>query len=186
MIRRHWHGLFGLAVLLLGLSLAHQGWSLQQIVRETERLETIRNSSSNGTDVDSRVIDGSPRLQFAAANRLIRLDRVHAAEQALSTLIREQADTPLGHDARFNLANLYLRQAITAADAGESSTTFVELAKRGYRELLHREPNYWPARYNLERALRLAPETADNIDSESDPVKRVNVIVPDFESRDLP
>ena len=75
---------------------------------------------------------------------------------------------------------------MVATDDAGGSRTLVELAKQGYRELLRLEPDYWPARYNLEQALRLAPETVDSIDSASDPVKRVDVIVPDFENRDLP
>ncbi len=63
----------------------------------------------------------------------------------------------------------------------------VELAKQRYRDLLSEVPDHWPARYNLARALQLAPEGAERNDDERiDPVKSVNVIVPGFEKKDLP
>ena len=47
-----------------------------------------------------------------------------------------------------------------ALAAGDRSDTrpLVELAKQRYRDLLRAEPQEWDARYNLERALWLAPE----------------------------
>jgi len=63
----------------------------------------------------------------------------------------------------------------------------VELSKQRYRDLLSEEPYHWPARYNLERALRMAPEGTDRTDDgRVEPLKRVDVIVPGFEKQDLP
>jgi mxaK protein len=60
-------------------------------------------------------------------------------------------------------ANLLLRQAQALHDAQRRGQVlaWVELAKEGYRELLRRHPEDWPARYNLERAQRLLPDPQD-------------------------
>ena len=44
---------------------------------------------------------------------------------------------------------------------GSERTAMLELAKQRYRDLLRLRPGDWDARYNLERALRLAPEDSE-------------------------
>ena len=90
--------------------------------------------------------------------------------------------------AEYNLANAYLREALKIDEKTSSKTLpLVELAKQRYRNLLHYSPQHWNARYNLERALIMAPEVSNLRDGErADPVKSVNVIVPGFEKQDLP
>ena len=62
----------------------------------------------------------------------------------------------------FNLANLYLEQAVELerADEMQSSVSLVELAKQNYREILARDPHHWDARHNLSRALEMLPDIA--------------------------
>jgi len=90
--------------------------------------------------------------------------------------------------AQFNLANLYLRQALASGTITSSDTLpMVELAKQRYRDLLRVMPEHWPARYNLERALNMAPEGTDRVgDERIEPLKSVDVIVPGFEKKELP
>lgn len=88
-----------------------------------------------------------------------------AAEAALTRYGALQADTPLGQAARYNGANLLLRQGIAlraGAQPGQA-LALVELAKEGYREVLRLDADDWAARYNLERAQRLVadPEGED-------------------------
>ena len=83
-----------------------------------------------------------------------------AAQAALNRYGSLQGDTPLGLAARYNSANLLLRQGMklqAAAQPGQA-LAHIELAKESYRELLRHDPNDWPARYNLERAQRLVPD----------------------------
>lgn len=93
-------------------------------------------------------------LAIAAASE----DSYEAALHAYDAI----SQTP--HDAlrlviRYDLANLHLREALRVQDTElAKSKTFVELAKQNYRYVLEREPDHWPARYNLERALWLSPE----------------------------
>jgi mxaK protein len=96
-----------------------------------------------------------------------------------------QSDTVSRH-AQYNLGNMYLRQALaggTRADAGP----LVELAKQRYRDLLRAEPQDWDARYNLERALRVAPEEQESTAEENNqPVERRSVSLRGMTPGDLP
>ena len=49
------------------------------------------------------------------------------------------------------------------------SLPLLELAKQGYRDVLRDDPQQWDARYNLERALRLAPEAEEGDDGAAPP-----------------
>ena len=64
----------------------------------------------------------------------------------------------------------------------------VELAKQRYRDLLRADPGDWDARYNLERALWLAPEAQDVFGAETDdmPKELLRIKVPGLPPGDLP
>ena len=102
--------------------------------------------------------DAPPELRFAQAH-------AQAAEGADEAALRgyrglETLDSPLGRAARYNGANLLMRQA-AALQAGPEpgkSIALIELAKENYRDLLRADPQDWNARYNLERAQRLLPD----------------------------
>jgi len=74
-------------------------------------------------------------------------------------------------DIKFNLANLYFREALRLRDAGSKDLAMplIELAKQNYRDILRYDSGDWEAKYNLELALVLAPET-DPVD----PMDEVN------------
>ncbi len=109
--------------------------------------------------------DPRPRVAFAAA--------WHAAEQgdylgalAAYRRVAQADDAALRQAARYNSANLHLREALRLRSAGGAtgatqSLPLLELAKQGYRDVLRVDPQRWDAKYNLERALRLAPEGDD-------------------------
>jgi mxaK protein len=81
-------------------------------------------------------------------------------QEALSLYKDAAADPGVAVAALYNSGNLYLRDALELAAQGalQQSPQSVELAKQQYRQVLRRVPDHWPARYNLERALWLAPE----------------------------
>jgi mxaK protein len=62
----------------------------------------------------------------------------------------------------------------------------LETAKARYRELLRLEPGNWDARYNLERALRLAPEAQDTADDINDVKEQHNINVRGAAPEELP
>jgi mxaK protein len=102
-----------------------------------------------------------PELRFALAH-------VQAAsgadDLALNGYRALQSNPALGAAARFNSANLLLRQAIELRGGAQpgSAIALIELAKEQYRELLRQDPLHWNARYNLERAQRLLPDPQDS------------------------
>lgn len=106
--------------------------------------------------------DAPPELRFAQACAQAASG---AAEAALTRYGALHADTSVGQAARYNGANLLLRQGIAlraGAQPGQA-LALVELAKEGYREVLRHDADDWAARYNLERAQRLVadPEGED-------------------------
>ena len=104
-------------------------------------------------------------LRFAHAHALATSGADEAALNAYRAL---QDDSPLGHAARFNAANLLLRQAaaLRAGTQPGQAVVLIELAKESLRDVLRRDPQHWDARYNLERAQRLLPDPDDEDDDE--------------------
>jgi mxaK protein len=115
-------------------------------------------------------VDSPAELRFAQAQAL---GASGATDQAINRYGALSADTALGQAARYNAANLLLRQALDLHNqqrAGQA-LALVELAKESYRQVLRVDPENWPARYNLERAQRLLPDPeADAEDSNQAPL----------------
>ena len=102
-----------------------------------------------------------PELRFAQAHALAQAQAASAArESALNRYRALQSDARLGAAARFNSANLLVRQAIEvrASTQPGQAIALLELAKEYYRDVLREDPAQWDARYNLERAQRLLPD----------------------------
>ena len=125
--------------------------------RATQRNEAI--VAGHGVPSDTK--DLTPELRFvqAAAQAASGAD-----EAALNAYTALQSDASLGQAARYNSANVLLRQAIkvrAGAQPGQA-IALIELAKETLREVLRRDPTFWDARYNLERAQRLLPDAEES------------------------
>jgi mxaK protein len=106
------------------------------------------------------------RLAHAVALSKVDYDGALAAYKVIIQADRED----LRRIALYDLGNLHLHQALKAGLSDESqSLPLIELAKQSYRDLLRKDPNDWDARYNLERALRLAPEDEGDADEDTGP-----------------
>ena len=101
-----------------------------------------------------------PQARFAHAAALAASGAQEAALRQYGAL---QDDPAVGQAARYNGANLLMRQAIALRERSRpgQSLALVELAKEHYREVLRHDPDHWNARYNLERAQRLVPDPED-------------------------
>ena len=98
--------------------------------------------------------DAPVQVQFAQAYALAASG---AEEAALHRYRSLQDDSALGQSARYNSANLLMRQAIEVRNGIEpgKAIPLIELTKEIYRDVLRVDPQHWDARYNLERAQRL-------------------------------
>ena len=105
--------------------------------------------------------DAPAEARFASA---LALAAQGADEAALQRYRLLQDDSPLGRAARYNSANVLMRQAgvLRAGPQPGQAIALIELAKEMYRDVLRDDPGHWPARYNLERAQRLLPEPDDS------------------------
>ncbi|HEY8554577.1 MAG TPA: MxaK protein [Burkholderiales bacterium] len=143
---RRWRAL---ALLVLAAAGAVDGWNLVRIERWNRAI------------ADGSVVEARGRLpaeaQFAQA---YWLERRGAHQDALARYqaLERGAPAELAAAAQYNGANIYLRWALElrGEEGVPSALPLLELAKQSYRDLLRAHPRHWDARYNLERALRLA------------------------------
>jgi mxaK protein len=113
---------------------ADSGSSLQLLLAQAEKLRQV-----------GKTTEALGALRDVEAKTLGRSDSLALQAQA---------------DAKFNSANIYLRQAIEYSAQGDKAKALppAELAKGLYRDVLRQAPQAWDARYNLERALAIVPE----------------------------
>lgn len=184
MRRRTVHLLFATAALAFGALAAGEALQLRQAIRVSQAVASA-NANANANAAASDV----PEARLAQANALARSGRHDDALEAYNSLIQRGRTDAVGQAALFNLGNMFLRQA-READATDAfrAQALVELAKQRYRDLLRANPDDWDARYNLERALRLAPEVQDVFGAETDdmPKERLRIKVPGLPPGDLP
>ncbi len=142
----------GLLVLLLAVA----AFDAARTSRQQRWNEAINDAITTSAPVaDAKA--APPEWQFAQAYAQAASG---ATEEALKRYRALQGDSPLGQAARYNSANLLMRQALevrAGAQPGQA-IPLIELAKEIYREVLRDDPGFWDARYNLERAQRLLPD----------------------------
>lgn len=146
--------LVGLAVAVAGL-LAWQLFDYWRQVRTEQQLAAARAAVAN-PDLPS------PAARLARAQVLVKEGHAGAAEAVLDLYRQVEAEgtEPLRRIARFDTANLYMRQAQAESAHGEPARAvpLIELAKGIYRGLLKDDASDWDLRYNLEQAVRMLPE----------------------------
>jgi mxaK protein len=154
--RRLSHLLLALLALSAALAAA-QAWRLQG---DRALNRDIAAGGARGDEPSA-----APELRFARAYSQSQAAQAApvasgAADAALNRYAALYDTSALGRAARYNSANLLIRQAVAlrAGDQAGQALALIELAKENYREVLRQEPNDWDARYNLERAQRLLPD----------------------------
>jgi mxaK protein len=175
MKRRTVHSAFAVAVLVCSSIAIYQGTRLQHSLRINEAIQ-----NATASQLDPRV----PESRFARAIALVQTgDSEQALKEYTALAGGERGD--LRRRALYNLGNLYLRDALADGEAFRS-LALVELAKRNYRILLREAPDDWDARYNLERALWLAPESDQKYVEEEPPEREQSVSTLQGARMDLP
>lgn len=146
------------AMLLLALAgLGREAWQARARQGLIAEISAPAAASAPAPSSDWQHDGRPPEARLAQA---LALAQSGQDEPALSRYRSLYDDPALGLLARYNAANVLLRRALALREAGKTDQAYpvTELAKEGYREVLRREPGHLPARYNLERALRLNPE----------------------------
>jgi mxaK protein len=169
MKRSHGHTAFAVVAVALAALTASECLRLQH----AQSMNAAVAEWSGATISSPRATAGAPdhlqpetRLARAVALAKVDYDGALAAYKAIVQSNRDD----LRLIALYDLGNLHLHRAIQYGLADEAqSLPLTELAKQSYRELLRRDPTDWDARYNLERALRLAPEDDDGADEDTGP-----------------
>ncbi|MDH3747568.1 MAG: hypothetical protein OER97_05130 [Gammaproteobacteria bacterium] len=132
------------------------------IAYDGSRLLQHQRFNDSLTKDDKTVVDGpdNAHRQFERAYALKHKQDFRAAVKAYAA-IEPQPNSSLQMDIKFNLANLYFREALRLRDTGDDDLAMplIELAKENYKEILRAENTYWDAKFNLELALIVAPET---------------------------
>ena len=182
MRRVHGHLVFGTLAVVLGLVTATEALRLRhaQIVNAAVAAWTVPAShlasparvttpvSRSPSTIPTTPANALPEARFARAVTLAKVD-YDGALGAYKAIIQANRED-LRRIALYDLGNLHLRQALQAGlDDEAQSLPLLELAKQSYRDLLRRDPDDWDARYNLERTLRLAPESDDDLDEDTGP-----------------
>jgi len=164
--RRVVHSAFGaVAVVCAVFAIGHT----VRLVHSNRVNSAIASAPATGLDSDV------PEAQFAKALALAHSGKSDPALRIYKALARSpRAD--IRRDALYNRSNVYMRDAERRnSDEGFESLPLIELAKQAYREVLREDPADWDAQYNLERALRLAPETEQEGDESDAPMKEQRV-----------
>jgi mxaK protein len=157
------HCLFGAAALVCGGMLAYHAFRFDEIKRINAAIASARVSDFDAT---------LPEARFARALALARAGESEAAVKAYKALI-EGDRSDLKQAALYNLGNLYMRDALQdGASEAFRLLPLVELAKQRYRDVLRQNPADWDARYNLSRALQLAPEIEQEVEPDEDPPQK--------------
>jgi mxaK protein len=153
MKRRTAHTAFALIVAACGAMVVWDSLRLHEVQRINTAIQTAHISPT-----DTQV----PQARLAEALSLANAGKFTAAVKTYKSLLEESDDVRL--PALYDLGNLNMREALKNGQ-GEAQRfmPLIELAKQSYRDLLRTNPADWDARYNLERALWLAPEYDDPI-----------------------
>ncbi|HTH61156.1 MAG TPA: hypothetical protein VL689_13485 [Paraburkholderia sp.] len=161
MKRRSMHLMFG--VLALGCA-SVAAWQGIRLIEARALDAQIAQVLSGRAPPDAAPGAGPSPVRLARAVMLAKAgERVQAAT-LYDSLVAASPDLsdPVARAAMYDAAGMSLREGSVDGRALELlSLTMIADAKNRYRTLLRATPDDWDARYNLERALRLAPELPD-------------------------
>ncbi|SAL79907.1 hypothetical protein AWB74_05622 [Caballeronia arvi] len=179
MKRRAIHIAFGAATCVFA-AIACYDWATLR------HAQAVANAVSAVSAGNPNAPEKAPEVRLARAVALSKAGRANDAQRLFDALIAQDDDQTLRAAALFDLANMQLREAAGPDAAGPiRSLPSLEQAKERYRATLRLAPGDWDARYNLERALWLAPESPGD-QEDADVKKRSSVKLRGAQSDDLP
>jgi mxaK protein len=125
-----------------------------------EHAYRVNTAIAIGADVNVGGMASLPEARLARAVALSKVDYDGALAAYKAIIQADRGD--LRQISLYDLGNLHLRQALKDSLDEAQSLPLTELAKQSYRDALRKNPADWDARYNLERALRAAPEEEES------------------------
>ena len=153
MKRRRVHGLFAAAAVACAAVALVSAWQWRQALGV--------NQAMAAAALAQPAPDATGEALLARAIALANPSNGAHYQQALAAyqgVVNGPRDD-LARAARYNLGNLYLREALKdGAGQAFKSVPLIELAKQNYRAALRADPQDWDSRYNLQQALALSPE----------------------------
>ena len=162
MKRRSVHLLFAAGAVTLAVPVAWQAMRLAQAGR-------VNQAIARAADPAAASPADLPEARFAHALALSAAGHYGPALAAHKALLQGEQG-PLRRAVLYNLGNLHLREALkNGPERALDALPLVELAKQSFRDALRADPADWDARYNLERALWLAPEVDPQVDEDNVP-----------------
>lgn len=138
------------AIVAAAAILLYDGYQLLRAGQVNRAL--LKIEAGEPVDVDH------PQVSFARAYAMQQAGEFDAALGAYAAI--DVPDDRTRAFVNYNLANLYLRRGLEYREQGadDLALPLIELAKEHYRELLRADSRDWLAKFNLELALRVAPE----------------------------
>ncbi|MCB1754057.1 MAG: hypothetical protein KDJ38_00960 [Gammaproteobacteria bacterium] len=124
------------------------------------QLESAMNRAVlDSSGFDAALVDKSAFAQSLVAWKAYHDGDFDTAEKYYNTVLTFD-DKSLVQNARFNLAEIYLRKAVALEESARSDARipYIELAKENYRMILRADNSHWPSRYNLARVLQVLPD----------------------------
>jgi mxaK protein len=169
MKRRTIHLLFAAASIALAVPTGWQALRLAQAVRINAAIAQAGATATASSEF--------AEARFAHALALSTAGRYEPALAAHKALLQGERG-PLRHAVLYNLGNLHLHEALkNGPERANDALPLVELAKQSFRDALRDDPGDWDARYNLERALGIAPEVDERVEEDNaPPVERQRVL----------
>ncbi|MCC8396119.1 tetratricopeptide repeat protein [Paraburkholderia sp. MMS20-SJTR3] len=179
------HAMFGGVAVACAVSAAY-GWARLQ---QAERINAavVAASTPHADPRNDRAADDARQVQLARAIALSKAGSYEQAARLYNGLVPDGGRLDeVGRAALFDLGNLYLREgSIDGSAQALKSLAMIGEAKARYRLVLRAAPDDWDARYNLERALWLAPETGAALER-PDVKEQHGVKLRGAQSQDLP
>lgn len=172
MKRKALHIAFATAAGACALGAAWQAWTLRAALDTNAAIARSAAAGGATSPADASV----PEARFARALAFARAGD-HANALRVYKELARSGPTELAQAALYNLGNLHLKAALArSGETAAEALPLIELAKQAYRDLLRMNPGLWDARHNLERALRLAPETADAPSDNEPPIEKERAV----------
>ncbi|APR38754.1 hypothetical protein [Paraburkholderia sp. SOS3] len=185
MKRIRMHILFGGAAACCAGITVYYAVALERAIDVSRAIEAMR--SATVAQLSNGPANEAPQVRLARAVALSAAGSEANAGKLFNELLLEPGPVDVKRATLFDLANMSLRASAGGDARGPlRSLPLLETAKARYRDLLRDDPGDWDARYNLERALRLAPESPDETETDQDIEQRRSVRVRGAQPQELP